>query len=477
MINRLIILFGVLLYMRQYLTCHSLRLDEAMLMWSVINVPMSEFLHQPLAYTQVAPVGFLVISKILVLLFGTGEFALRIFPLFCGITSIWLFDRVSKIYLPGWYATLALLTYVLTGPLVYWSSQAKPYICDVFFVLLCYVIVESVNFKKLKWRETIALSLLAAVLIWCSFSMIFVLPAIALVMLPQADLKKAGCIVASGAASFLLNYKLVLSNTLVAAKTPIFYNGWYQGYLNLDNVVMVYRYLLDKLYFDFFSSSIIFIVLGAVIFFKTDRKKFFLLLIPLFLLILASILQKHPLKGRLVMFLAPVFIILIVKSVEWIAGKAGRQKTIALPLLMVLIFWCTYFVTVKNFIVPGSLPNHKQNMKGVLSYVKDHRQPEDMIFVAFKDTFVFNYYAPRYGLTDARIILQDGSYVADEPSVRPGMENELRIISKAKRVWVLMAEGEDTVILNHFHQSGQLIGQFWAKQSVVYLFDLTKKTQ
>ena len=66
-----------------YLSNNSLWLDEAALARNVIDRAPLELLG-PLDYAQVAPPGFLLTEKFVVLLLGHSEWALRLFPLTCG---------------------------------------------------------------------------------------------------------------------------------------------------------------------------------------------------------------------------------------------------------------------------------------------------------------------------------------------------------------------------------------------------------
>jgi hypothetical protein len=91
----LLILLGALLRIRQYLTGRSLWADEAMLALNVVNRNFAG-MFKPLDYDQGAPIGFLLVEKIFNSILGKSEFALRLFPLLVGITSLWLFYLLSK---------------------------------------------------------------------------------------------------------------------------------------------------------------------------------------------------------------------------------------------------------------------------------------------------------------------------------------------------------------------------------------------
>src|SRR5258706_8289415 len=74
-----LILLGLLLRLRQYLTWRSLWLDEAML---ALNITGRSFagLLQPLDYDQGGPLGFLLAEKLVITLLGNNELSLRLIP-------------------------------------------------------------------------------------------------------------------------------------------------------------------------------------------------------------------------------------------------------------------------------------------------------------------------------------------------------------------------------------------------------------
>jgi hypothetical protein len=91
----LIVFIGVFLAIYQFIYNRSLWLDEAKLALNIINKDFIG-LTKPLDYHQVAPIGFLFIEKISVLILGKNELALRIFPLISFLTSIPFFYLLSN---------------------------------------------------------------------------------------------------------------------------------------------------------------------------------------------------------------------------------------------------------------------------------------------------------------------------------------------------------------------------------------------
>ena len=86
----IIICFGILVRLVQYLFNRSLWADEAVLALNIVNRSYLELL-EPLDYEQGAPIGFLILEKLAVQLFGDNEYALRLVPLLSSIICFFLF--------------------------------------------------------------------------------------------------------------------------------------------------------------------------------------------------------------------------------------------------------------------------------------------------------------------------------------------------------------------------------------------------
>ena len=80
-----IVAAGIALRLWQYLGRAALWTDEATLANNIVGRSLGRLLFAPLDHDQVAPLGFLLMEKAATSLFGTGELALRAFPLVASI--------------------------------------------------------------------------------------------------------------------------------------------------------------------------------------------------------------------------------------------------------------------------------------------------------------------------------------------------------------------------------------------------------
>ena len=402
---RWIIFFGIVLYARQYLFNRSLWLDEARISLNIIRFGIPEYLHQPLPYqNQVAPFGFCVIEKILVCLLGPKEYVLRLFPFICGVISLWLFSRIAKIYLQRGYAALAMFVFTITPSLIYFSSEVKPYYSDVMMALIAYLVIAQVCSKTLTRSRAIIVGFLGVVMIWFSFPIIFVLLGIGVALLLSAvvqkdltKLLKLGIVISCWLAIFSLQYFILLRNAIQFAHNKIFDRILQIGYISflapvswLDVFNRMLKYPLCISRYSWIAG--ICFLFGSYSFFREDRENFFLLIMPFLFIFLASGLHKYSCMGKAVLFLVPVFLLMIVNGIRTIALKTWVINGVLLS--VVLFSWP--FLSAWNGLIK---PEGREEIRPVIAYIKSHKQPEDKIYPYCLSEAAFEYYAPRFDLS------------------------------------------------------------------------------
>ena len=104
--------------------------DEAMLAMNFLDRDYAG-LMRPLAFHQVAPLLFLWIELTAVKLLGFNEWALRLFPLLCGLASLFLFHRLARLLLRGTARVLAVAIFAVTYSGIRYSAEVKPYGVDL----------------------------------------------------------------------------------------------------------------------------------------------------------------------------------------------------------------------------------------------------------------------------------------------------------------------------------------------------------
>ena len=183
-----LIAVGIILRLRQYLANRSLWSDEASLAVNIANRTFGG-LTQPLDYHQAAPIGFLFIEKIFIVLLGNRDYILRLFPLFAGILAIYLLHRITREYF-GMAGLTAVLIFAMNSWLVFFSSELKQYSSDVTVALLLIYLSTRCFKKDAQIRDFLLLGAGGVITIWVSHISIFMLAGIGLVLLLEKIIQK-----------------------------------------------------------------------------------------------------------------------------------------------------------------------------------------------------------------------------------------------------------------------------------------------
>src|SRR5262249_25192430 len=126
----LLLAFGAILRIREYLINNALYEDEAALALNIINKSVAGLFGQ-LDSNQVSPVGFLMLEKLAVTIFGTSEDSLRLFPLLFSLASLILFYELAKRYLTGGALLFGLGLFAAASKVIHYSTQVKQYSSDI----------------------------------------------------------------------------------------------------------------------------------------------------------------------------------------------------------------------------------------------------------------------------------------------------------------------------------------------------------
>ncbi|EMR01851.1 glycosyltransferase family 39 protein [Cesiribacter andamanensis] len=170
---------GILLRVFHYIDNRSLWIDEIYLITSILKTDFMGLTQPELAYQQKAPIGFLWLVKLSVILLGEDERALRLVPLLCGIASLFAFLPVARYFLKPLGVVLAMGILALAPPLVYHSVEVKQYGMELLATVLALYLYSRYHNKK-DWVSLLGFGWMGAVLLWFSFSAIFILAGMAI---------------------------------------------------------------------------------------------------------------------------------------------------------------------------------------------------------------------------------------------------------------------------------------------------------
>lgn len=483
-----LILLGVLFRVIQYLSARPLWVDEAMLVMNLVSRPISG-LFRPLDYEQQAPIGFLLIEKILIIFFGNDELVLRLFPLAASIASLGAMAMLVLDIMPPPFAFLSLLFFSFSAPLIYYASEVKPYALDltigVFLSALSARIFITDRTKTS--RALVAIFVVGAVGLWFSQAIAFILAAIGTVGMVSSARKRDMRMVcvwvgisAGWLASFLIQesitlqafldrYKEVLSEYYVPFPPRSFDDlGWYT-----DSIAKLFR---NPGGIDVWPLGVVTFILGTWYLVRTKPKLLTLLLLPAVLAFVVSTFRYYPFGGRFLLFFVPSLLIIMTYGLLYIWRWSWHGSWMSMRVLSaLLIAGLVINISYRGF-YRLQHPIRFEVITPLLKYYVAYRQPGDMLYLYYASAYAFSYYAPRFNI-------QPGEYTTGIERTRDLREyaRDLERLRGKPRVWLLFShvfdwEGvdEEAYFLARLDEMGRRLDARQTDDASLYLYNLSQ---
>lgn len=364
----------------------SLWLDEALLAESFTKRSfLGIFLEGQFANLQSAPIGWLWFEKILTISFGNTPYVLRMGSVAGFILIIILLSLIQGYYYRSRFP-FAAAAFISNIPIVLrYSNMFKPYITDGAATMV-------VAFTYGLWkREKMSTGMLAAVwmcLIWFSQTSCFMIGGYCLCefLFSCLDKDKKGAkrsvILGSAAVSSFLVYFVVWGRRM--ASLSRMQQDWQSSFFPLfpQSVSELIRgyYLLKSVALEFDRTWFLVAALfaGGLILavWKKDRMVMGLFL-GLGVALLASAAHLYPISGRLWGFCYPAIALIAFVTIEEIIP---REKQIEIPAALVMII-IILSNTGKWYAQTSDVYLKDQEVKLEMDYLRDHMDPDDMVYV------------------------------------------------------------------------------------------------
>ncbi len=325
--------------------------DEVALACNFIENKGFMWAFKPLKYFQIAPPLFLILTKLINLIFNGVESSYRIIPFLASIISIPVFYILSTKFLIQKRAIIfANFLYATNFALIRWSTEFKQYSSDVLIFMLVLLWLNNFNLKKLEHiKEGIKIAIIFTALFFISQSVIFLFFGfIVYVFLLNVD-------------NYKITYKTLLNLCLIPViplicivlyknsipyPTDIFMHYWWKdGFITIGTVLYIVKENLNFFFYNIkclmFLAPLIFIGFFISVFNKDKIYK--LLIFSIFGVITASIFRFYPYLHRLILFLFPFFIIFIAKVFDLKIQNKILNKIFSFCLIaFVIIFLFLY---------------------------------------------------------------------------------------------------------------------------------------
>jgi hypothetical protein len=479
----IIIGLGIIARVAQYLANRSLWFDEAMLALNIVHRSFGGLL-QSLNNSQTAPIGFLMLEKLAIQIFGANEYALRVVPLLAGILSLPLCYLVAKQFISPAAVPIALGLVTILDPLVYYSSEVKQYSSDVAIALFLLWVAMKAEQDGWQSRWLLVFTVVGAISVWFSYPAVFVLAGMGGVLI-IAHLRgnRIGIAVSLSVAfviaalSFAVFYFLFVRNI---ASNRHLRDYWSSGFMPFPPAFLSQARWIRDTFLEIFNypvtvgssglGAFLFLV-GGIVMFIYARQRFFVLASSILLTLVASALHLYPFRERLILFLVPVFLLLIAEGMVRLAGQT-HQMTV---LIGMVAFALIFFQPVVSFGKAITRPRHREEIKPVLDYISRYHEDQDVIYVYYGGKPAFEFYAPSYNL---RHNILFGVKSRDAPEK---YSHDLERLRGQMRVWVLFTHiynwgktDEEAIFLNNLDRMGARRASFRSPGAVCYLYDLSE---
>ncbi|MDD3437408.1 MAG: glycosyltransferase family 39 protein [Candidatus Gastranaerophilales bacterium] len=412
----IIVLFGFFLRLKGYLINPSFWHDECGLAWNIKFKTYPE-LFGILNFLQVTPPLFLVLTKLLTKLFGFSELVFRLIPLVSGCSSIIAFYFLAKKVLnKNLNILLAVFFFAINSNLINYSFEFKPYSLDVLLTILCLLLFINLDINKLSRKKVLFYGILLAILPWFSFVSVFIIAGGLLFKVIRVGNDRGKIngkwkmengklpIHLFPFRNFLaLSIPLIIS-LLIYVKFYVIANytgttmpqGWQNYFINnigqfLELLIGNIKYLFSPVKFVLFT--LIFMLWGLVLLLKEKSRFLFISLTSFLLLILASCLHLYPFGERLVLFLIPIFLLLMFKPLDLISLN-NKLKSGFIILLFFLTFY-PQFIQTKDFLIFKQV-DREEYAREMMDFMMKKIEPNDIIFVNSPSEPEFAYYYSFY---------------------------------------------------------------------------------
>jgi hypothetical protein len=460
--------FGIVVRLTQYFSNRSLWGDEAALALNIVNRSYLELL-EPLAHNQAAPPLFLFVEKLWVQLLGNSEVALRLFPLIAGILSLLAFYHLAQRYTSEIAAPVAVGLFASLRHPIYYATEAKQYASDTLVALLLAILLIPLHNRQLDRRQLVGIALAGVLAIWTAYPAVFVLAGIELTYLLVGrerwrTLRNRLPAYLTWLTSFGLLYTVNINRTIGGTGLA---DAWGERFPSSPLDIL---WLFDSFGRFFYrplsfangmdAVAIAAFIIGCVVCYRRNRVLLGVMLSPAIATLMASYLHKYPFYERLVLFLAPFFLLVIAQGVAFLLEEFRNRKLVAgVGVALLALLLAPPLVRATQLAIA---PEFDAEIRPVLAYVNERRNVGDRLYIPPQSQLPFLYYSEKYGY-------RDGDYILGEDD-EPNMSS----LQGRSRVWLVVSDFEDEEeiepIISKFKQSGKKVEGFQQPGAAAYLF-------
>lgn len=436
---------GILIRFRNYFSNFSFWCDEAAFAVNILDFNILD-LFGPMHMNQVAPIGFCLVVKFMVLLLGNSEMVFRLLPFLGGTTALFLtFVFVCRM-VGLWPALLCMAQLCVSNEAIYYTHNFKPYATDLAIALLLMFSAYENRDGNTFWSRFGKTGIMGILAVWFSFPSAFVLGGIGVFWLGAAMRKKSGrqfiflsVVSMCWLASFSVQYHFLSGQT----ENPVLLEFWKKYFMPFPPGGWQDLYFFQEVLPGVFKNPLrtwhgtvsgLLFLMGCFFMWRRHMAGLFLILTPLILNLVASGIQKYPFGDRMLLWafvnlMMPVAVLLI-----WLSRRKGRWRWMkyAVSALIILNLAKPATHVVKSLMNP----EYASGMNHVFAHVLEKKEAKDRFLVHSGARGTFFYYQRRFNFSPNSVRISR----IDRPEAVIHASSEMR--SLKGRTWLIFDEGK-----------------------------------
>ena len=472
---------GAALRLWQYAGSASFWLDEVWLATNVVERSWPELLSGSLGFHQLAPPGFLALSKLVTLRIASADWALRLLPLVCGLAVPALGYPVARVVFRGTAARAAFLGALAFSPaLVYYASEFKQYSGDV---LVTVALVGLGLRVRPDGHGLLALALGGILAPWFSYAAVFVLFGVGVTLVAETARGRRSLVpLARVGFAWLASFTLLFTTSLGTwTRDEFMVSFWSAGFAPLSGELPAWlvESTLGLTHLAFLHAGAsgadaaptwygmpvvllsVAVLAGLAGLGRCSRRLQVSIALVLAMTLVLSAARLYPLRGRMILFLVPVVHLAAASVVEWLARRDGTRRSAGAL--------ATVLVLVPLGVSLASYPSAHAGTEGALRFLAARWEPGDTLALDAWSDPALRFYAPRVGWTDLPPTLPPFPDATDPATFREAI---CRV--RGRRTWILITRLDlHGGALVQLERDGTRLDGWAGQGTVVWLVDLS----
>ena len=411
----LALVVGMGLRLRAYAAVRPLWLDEAMLSLSIAGRSLKELLR-PLAMDQSAPVPFVWAERLVTRVAGVNELALRALPLLGGLLLLIVIWRLAARLLTPAARPVAVAIAAFSPALIYYANEVKPYGLDALWcgiVVLAALDLLEAEPAPAAWPRFWLVGTLAVPSSTPAFLVLAgVIPALLLAPIRATVPRWRQRVLFTGIAWAAL-FGAVYFGVYRAAAQNTYLQTYWNGYFLDPLSPGLGGRLLDTLgatLRDFFIgegggwrtvAAMLLLLpagIGALRLRRTHgRAVAALLLLPILAAFAASAVHRYPIAPRLMLYSAPLWILLVVAGLDELGERlVGRRA----PWLLAAAAAAALVLPLRNAVAELLSPSRPQDIRPLVRLFQQQHAAGDAVYVFGRAVPAWVFYTSDWGAPD-----------------------------------------------------------------------------